>query len=245
MTHPRRASLCLNRAGYWWLVVRIVGSLPALAAAIAVAAGLALAGTVETAGGTSLPIEQVTAIVVSLAAALHTAFASSPSDEPCIELLLSYARPMRLILRQRLAVVASMHATVAVAGTLAAQFMGMGKGLLTEVASWLAPSILLAGTALLVTLVTRQAAFGGLLTTMMWVVFIAGGDALVARWPVLYPLHLFLLPGQTPLAAYALNRCILITGGLAMIARARRLAEAEERMLGVVGAARWGRGLRS
>jgi len=74
---------------------------------------------------------------------------------------------------------------------------------------------------------------GALLATLLWCGMLLGGDALIVRWPFLWPIHIYLQPQSMLHTVYALNRAGLMLAGLALTAMAARLTRDEERMLGV------------
>ena len=69
----------------------------------------------------------------------------------------------------------------------------------------------------------------------MWGGMLIGMDALLTRFPFLWPIHVYLQPGQESLPKYLVNRLSLTGIGLALIFLAAHLAENEERMLGLSG----------
>jgi hypothetical protein len=98
---------------------------------------------------------------------------------------------------------------------------------------WVSPTAWLCGIAVFTALLTRQGTFGALLVTLLWGGTLFGGDALLARWPHLWPLHAYLQPGDVLYDVYALNRGVLILVGLLMTALAAHLVGEPERMLGI------------
>lgn len=217
----------------WKIVVRLVGRLPVAGSAAALALALVLAVIARQTGGAPPSYARTVALVVSLAVGLQSAFVLSPSDEPALEILLTSPSSAPAILVERLAVVGAMQGGVAlIASAIGLIVLSEGNSLLI-VPGWLAPSVCLGGVALLATQLIRQGAIGALLTMMLWGGMTVGGDAMLARWPTLWPLHLFLQPEQTSPAVYALNRAALILLGLVLIALAARLTRNEEHMLGI------------
>ena len=216
---------------------RLVGWLPVAGSAVAVALGLALAAGMVWQGPTGRVVETAVPLVVGLQAA----FLLSPEDEPPLELLLACPRPLAWTLWERWAVMMVLQGSVALAGTFVSLVLlgnegpalSMAEGLPPAVARWLAPCAWLAGVALLTTQLTRQGVFGALLATLMWSGMRVGGDALLSRWPFLWPLHVYLQPEGVAPAVYALNRTGLTLAGLALAALAAYLTRDEERVLGV------------
>ena len=93
----------------------------------------------------------------------------------------------------------------------------------------------LGGVAVFTTLLTRQGVLGALLVTVLWGGTLFGGDALLARWPFLWPVHVYLQPMAVSPTVYALNRVVLTLAGSALAVLGSRLTRDEERMLGVRG----------
>jgi hypothetical protein len=98
---------------------------------------------------------------------------------------------------------------------------------------WLAPAIFLGGAAVLATQAARQGSFGALLATLLWSSLLFGGDAMLRRWPWLWPVHLFLQPDQVSPFIYAANRAALMAAGIAFMAAAPLLLRDEDRALGL------------
>ena len=70
---------------------------------------------------------------------------------------------------------------------------------------------------------------GVLVTSLLWFALTFFGDVLILRWPVAWPLHLYLSPDM---ADFALNRAILVMLGLSLIAlSATGLMGNQERLL--------------
>jgi hypothetical protein len=183
--------------------------------------------------GTSPDYRRWVTFIVPLAVALQSAFLLSPGDEPALEILLASPRSLPRILLERLSVVAVLQGSVALMGSLISLILPGTVSLWGVVAGWLAPCIFLGGVALWVAQLTRQGAFSALLTVMVWGAMLLGGDKMVAHWPALWPIHLFLRPDNVPILLYVFNRIILILVGLAFMARAARYMRNEEHMLGI------------
>jgi len=209
--------------------VQIIGWVPVVGSAVAVALGLTLAAVVVWRG----PAGRVVETIVPLAVGLQAAFLLSPEDEPPLELLLACPRPLARTLWERWAVMMVMQGGVALAGTFVSLVLLGDEGLALAVARWLAPCAWIGGVALFTTQLTRQGVFGALLATLIWGGMLFGGDALLSRWPFLWPLHVYLQPEGLAPAVYALNRAGLTLAGLALAALAAYLTRDEERVLGM------------
>ena len=172
--------------------------------------------------------------LVPLLAAGHAAFLFSPEDEPALELTLALPRPLPWLLAERLALLLGGYGALALASSwLAANLAGEALGV--TVARWLAPLIFLTAVALCVTLIGRQAAFSVGVVGLLWFGLIYAGDGLVTRWPLTWPLHIYMQPGD---AHYALNRAGLALGGagLLLLAVTYLVRDPERVLLGQGGA---------
>lgn len=120
--------------------------------------------------------------------------------------------------------------------------MAAGVGRTAAGFGWAAPALLLTGAAVYVTLRSRLALFGALLTILMWFVLVFMGDALLPGAPVNEPLHLvhpflwlfhpYLTPDQVSPTDYLLNRiAVAALGGVLLVLAGRQLSHSEA-MLG-------------
>ncbi|MCC6192587.1 MAG: hypothetical protein IT318_26475 [Anaerolineales bacterium] len=215
----------------WRTSFKLVGWWPTALSGLAIALGLAFAADSPE----LLP--RVVEVIVPLAFGAQAAFVLAPDSEPPLELLLASPRPVPWALWERLLVLAGLQGSVALVASVVTLSMAPDYGLAQVIARWLAPSAFLGGVAILAAQVTRQGVFGALLATLLWASMLFGGDALLSRWPSLWPLHLFLQPGATAPALYAANRASLLAAGLGMVALAPRLLADEERALDISRAA--------
>lgn len=217
----------------WSTNVRLVGWLPMIGSAVAIIMALILSIIAWWTEGISPAYPRSVTFIVPLAVALQSAFLLSPSEEPSLEILLASPRSLPMILQERLLVVAILHGGIALAGSLISLVLPNTANLLGTVIGWLVPSICLCGISLWVTQLTRQSAFSALLIMVLWGGMCLGGDAMVARWPVLWPLNLFLQLDRVFLFQYVMNRVLLVLVGLATMIRAFQYMCDEEHMLGV------------
>ena len=218
----------------WRTSARLIGWLPVAGCAIAVALGLTfftLAG--RRVSSFSLPAVRVVEAVVPLAVGMQAAFLFSPESEPPLELLLACPRPLAWVLWERLAVMAALQGSIALAGNLAGLALPQAEELHLAVARWLVPCTWFGGVALFTTQLTRQGVFGALLVTLLWGGTLFGGDALLTRWPFLWPLHAYLQREGVASTTYVLNRVLLFLAGLILVVLATHLLRDEERVLGV------------
>jgi hypothetical protein len=166
--------------------------------------------------------------VVPLIAALHAAYLFSPEEEPVLELTLAAPRPLAWTVGERLALLLGGHGAIAfLAGSAVAQLEGLSWA--SSLVRWLAPFLLLTALSVSLTLVRRQAVLSVGFIILLWFGMLWGGDAMLARWPFLWPLHIFLQPGHPH---SALNRAVIILAGLNLLALcASHLLRDEERLL--------------
>ena len=171
-------------------------------------------------------------MVIPLAFGLHAAFVLAPENEPAIELLLSYPKPLTRVMSDRLLTIGLFHGLTALVAILlvAANWNAESTGM--SIMRWLSASMVLGGIAIFTTQLTRQAAFGALLTTLLWASSLYGGDALVMRWPWAWPAHIYLQPENVSLLIYSFNRLSLFLVGLSMMFLAGVLLRDDERSLG-------------
>lgn len=208
--------------------MRLVGWLPTVLCALGVLLLWLLNATIWREGKPLISTVRVVEVIVPLAAGLQAAFLLSPEDEPCLELLLVCPRPIRWALLERIWVMAALMGSIALPGSLM-----QPRYVVLALVRWVSPTAWLCGIAVFTALLTRQGTFGALLVTLLWGGTLFGGDALLARWPHLWPLHAYLQPGDVPSTVYALNRGLLIAVGALLTASAAHLAGDEERMLGI------------
>ncbi len=217
----------------WHASLKLVGWWPTAFSAILIAAGLAVMLPSSQGSGGTAALARVLEVVVPLAFAAQAAFVLAPDGEPPLELLLTCPRPLAWALWERLAVLAGLQGGVALAASLVTVALEPGSVLALAIVRWIAPGALLAAVAVLTTQSSRQGVFGALLATLLWASMLFGGDVLLARWPFLWPLHLFLQPEAASPALYAANRASLVLIGLVLLALAAHLLRNEERVLGL------------
>ncbi len=217
----------------WKVAARMVSWLPAWCAAIAVAASLAIAKLSAVGPGDPTLTPLLVAAIVPLGMGLQAALALSPESEPALELLLACPRPLAWVLVERLVLAAGAEAAIAVTGILAGSALFGGEAFYQILLRLLAPFIFLMGVAAFGTQTTRNGVYGTLLATLMWGGMLFGGDALLSRWPFLWPIHVYLQPEAVSPTVYAINRITLILAGLILTVLAAYLTRDEERMIGI------------
>ncbi len=174
----------------------------------------------------------VVAAIVPLMTGMQAAMLFAPDDEPGLEVQLAAPRPLTWLVWERLTWILLGQGIIGLVGMLVArEVAGVDEALWISLARWLVPLITLAGVGLFITLMSRQTAFGVAMTGVLWFALLAFGDGLVARWPFLWPIHLYLSPTTFPLADYALNRGVVLLAGLGFFLMALHQLRDEERVL--------------
>jgi hypothetical protein len=217
----------------WRVSLRLAGWPPVAGCALAVTFGLALSAAPWRTEGARSRAFRVVETIVPLVVGLQGAYLLSPEDESPLEVLLACPRPIGWALFERLTVLLTLQGSVALIGSLAGWALVEAEPMSITAMRWIAPSMALCGVALFTTQLTRQGVFGALLATVLWGGMFFGGDAMVGRWPFLWPAHLYLQPGDVTPIVYTFNRAALILGGMGTTALAAYLTRDEERMLGV------------
>lgn len=167
--------------------------------------------------------------IVPLVAALQAAFLFAPDDEAALEVMLACPRPIVWVLRERLLILLGLFGGLALLSSLISA-VSTGNDLLSIIVRWVSPATFLIGVSLLATLVSRQPALGVVMAIVMWFGFVVAGDALLDRFPYLWPVHLYLQP-DTLKMTYVLNRISLLVIGIGFIALAAHQLRDEERLL--------------
>ena len=175
---------------------------------------------------------RMVATVVPLVAAMQAAFLFSPDDEPGLEVVLACPRPLAWTVVERLALLLAGQGTAALLGGLAASAVTQTSAL-EGVLAWAVPLVVLSAAAQAITLSTRQPLFSVGIILLLWFGMVwnsgPGGGFLLARWPHLWPLHLYLDPGHPD---FWLNRVALLLAGLNLVVlTAAHLLRDEERVL--------------
>jgi len=185
--------------------------------------------TTQLAGDSRPPVAlaRVVETVIPFAAALHAALLFSPEDEPALEVTLAAPRPLAWTLLERWGLAMAGHGAVGLLGGLIGAQLS-GEAMSVAMARWIAPMFFLAGAAMCVTLTTRQSAFSAGLMLLFWFGLSWAGDAMLVRWPFLWPAQVYLQPDY---AFYWLNRALLCLIGILLVIFAARIVSDDERML--------------
>jgi hypothetical protein len=193
----------------WRISLRLLGWWPVAASAVLVMLAL-LSDALEN---TPISVARVVETIVPLLAAVQAAFLFSPEDEPALEVTLASRRPIAWTMLERLAWLFALQGSVALIGSAAAAGM-TGESLDVAVIRWLAPLTIFVGLAVCLTLLTRQPALSIGLLIVVWCGLILASEQLIALWPFLWPIGVYLQPDRPD---YALNRLFLILLGLWLI----------------------------
>lgn len=193
----------------WRISAHLVGWLPAIASAALIAVGY-LADIKEL---TLFQRARLIESLVPLIAGLQAAFLLSPEDEPALEISLACPRPLARSLLERVGMVLVSQGGVAIIGSMVIA-PAVGESLVIAITRWLAPLLLFVGLGVWLTLITRQAVISVGLLVLLWFGFTFISDSLTVRWPVLWPIGVFLQPDQID---YALNRAFIALIGLGLL----------------------------
>lgn len=223
----------------WKAAFRAVGWIPLVATAVLLVLGW-LIGSSEP---IVLPIFEhlrVIESIVPIAIGLQAAFLFSPDDEPGLEVVMACPRPLAWLLLERLGVLLLLQTIIALAGT-AITVQLTDADLLTALLRWTAPSLFFAGIGIFITLRSRNALFGLMLTGCMWFVLVLFMEAFIPGQPIFAPLHYiqpfgwgvhpFMQPQVLSWQDYLLNRGVLAVIGLALIGISVRELRNQEKML--------------
>jgi hypothetical protein len=213
----------------WRIDLKLIGWLPAALGALALGGFLAFYSTNHI---DNEYLRRIIEVVIPLAFGLHAAFVLAPENEPAIELLLSYPKPITRLLMERLLAIGFLHGSVALAATLLIAVIWNVENTGLALIRWITAGMFLGGLAVFTTQLTRQSAFGALMTTLLWASSLYGGDALLKRWPWAWPFHLYLQPQNSTSSHYFFNRVIFVLVGLGLMFAAAWLLRNDERTLG-------------
>jgi hypothetical protein len=197
------------RGWTWRISLRLLGWWPVAASAVLVA----LALLSDAPKGTSIDAARAVETIVPLLGAVQAAFLFSPEDDPALEATLAARRPIAWTMLERLAWLFALQGSVALIGSAAAARL-TGESLSVAVIHWLAPLLIFVGLAVCLTLLTRQPAMSIGLLIVVWCGLMLASEQLIASWPFLWPIDVYLQPDRPD---YALNRLFLILLGLWLI----------------------------
>jgi hypothetical protein len=172
-------------------------------------------------------VEALLPLIVGLLAGLLFA----PDDEPALEIQAASPRPLYYLLLERGGLMFGLLAAIALGWLLVGQVVFRGEDLLMGTLRWLPPSLCMAGIAMSISVETKHSAFSVLAVLMLWFAMVIGFHELIAIFPFLYPLYLFLDPTSTSEWMFTLNRVLLVTAGLALVTYACQRVMNEEHIL--------------
>jgi hypothetical protein len=209
-------------------VVQVAGAILVIGGTLIV-----MAAHSENAGGVGLPgytlrvVEALLPLIIGLSAGLLFA----PDDEPALEIQAASPRPLYYLLLERGGLMFGVMTAIALGWLLVGQIVFSGEDLLAGTLRWLPPSLCMAGIAMSISVETKHSAFSVLTVLMLWFAMMIGFHELIALFPFLYPVYLFLDPTSTSEWMFTLNRVLLVTVGLALVAYACQRATNEEHIL--------------
>ena len=212
------------RGWTWRISLRLLGWWPVAASAVLVALALLL----DALESTPISIARAVESIVPLLAAVQAAFLFSPEDEPALEVTLACRRPIAWTMLERLVWLFGLQGSIALIGSTVSAGL-TGESLSVAIVRWLAPLLIFVGVAVCLTLLSRQPAMSIGLVIVVWCGLLLASEQLVASWPFLWPIDVYLQPDQPD---YALNRIFLILLGLGLIRLAMTyFIHDEERLL--------------
>lgn len=169
-------------------------------------------------------------IAIPLMIGLHAAFAFAPEDESALELLCAAPRPLAYLLIERVAWLILLHGAVALTATaILADLLPADP--FTLIIRWLPPSALMLAFGVYAALMGRRSNVSALLVVGISLALLIGADGLVARFPVLTPIHPYLTTADP--AVYALNRIAVTLLAFVLFARSFWIVRHDERLLGI------------
>lgn len=169
-------------------------------------------------------------IAIPLIIGLHAAFAFAPEDESALELLCAAPRPLSYLLFERIIWLILLHGTVALTATIILADL-LPANALALIVRWLPPSALMLAFGVYAALMGRRSNVSALLVVGISLALLIGADSLVARYPILTPIHPYLITNDP--AAYALNRVVVSALALILFARTLWIVRHDERLLGI------------
>jgi pimeloyl-ACP methyl ester carboxylesterase len=177
-----------------------------------------------------LNTDNIVMTVVSLFFGAHAAFLFSPDDEPALEILLALPRRIGWILVERFASLWLLLGAVGLVGAVVVVGLTDDYDLVVALSRWAVPALVLSSLAVYITISSREAILSIMLTSVLWGVMLFLGDTMVGRWPLLWPIQLFLSPEHSD---FALNRLFLTALSLNLLVYAVYQLHDEERVLGL------------
>lgn len=223
----------------WRMTFYLTGLPYAVISLIMVWAGVAVAFA-DPAARSSFRLAE---LVIPFLGAVQGAFLFAPSDEHALEVMLAAPRPARWLIGERAAALLMMQGAVGLTASAVMALLPGGADLMSAILRWLPPLIALSGIAGYVSFLFGRSSFGLLTAILLFGVTLIGGDAIAASWQIwqaggafsltalLWPVHLFLPAETAGVAAYGINRAVLMAIGLLALLQMMRLIERPERIL--------------
>ena len=218
----------------WRVDLKLIGWWPVAVSAVLLILFFILESRQPVSGDlfVSIYVRRAVETVAPLLFAVQASFIFGPDNEPALELLVSYPKPLTRLFLDRLLLVGAMHLAIALAATLVFVLTWHVENPALAVLRWLVDAIALGGVAVFTTQVTRQGVFGTLLATLLWGASLYGGDGILRAWKWFWPFHIYLQPEKFGLGIYLLNRLALAGVGLGLFMLAMRFLGDEDRLLG-------------
>ena len=190
----------------------------------------------------NLEPEVVIGLAIPLIVGLQSALLFSPQDEPALEVIAACPRGVSWLILERWVGVCLGQFVFALAALIVSYLLVPGQDLTIMVARWLPPAVLFSGLAIFITIRSRVAAFGLVMTTVLWFIFVGFGDLLLpGALPLFFPLnyiqpflwgiHPYVQPNDLSEMGYWINRLCVSALGLALIFSAVDGLRDEEQLL--------------
>jgi pimeloyl-ACP methyl ester carboxylesterase len=179
--------------------------------------------------------------IIPLVMCIQVALMFSPDDEPALEVLLACPRRISWLLLERLGIILSAHAGIALVGVALSLALNPEQDVTLAIVRWIPPAIFLSGIGVYTTVRSRVAAFGVTVAGLIWFGMILFGAALLPGQPIFWPLNYlqpflwpanpYLQPGQLAIGDYWLNRAFVTAAGIGLIMLAVYYLRDEESIL--------------
>jgi hypothetical protein len=170
-------------------------------------------------------------IVIPFLFGLQAALIFAPDDEPALEVLLACPRPAAYIILERAMTLTAMLGGIALLATVVNTQLPLAENIAIATVRWLVPSLLIGSAALYLSLAAGRANFGLLLSIVMCLSALVGGDYIVGLQPGLWFAHPYLRPDAVTPEMYAVNRLFLLVIAAVVFVRALTLSRDEARLL--------------
>lgn len=137
----------------------------------------------------------------------------APDDEPILELMLSSPRPVRYVFYERALVLIALQGGVGLAASLVVA--AQGADFAVHVLRWLPPTVAAMGASVFASLWGRRSSYGVLMAVVLCAGMALAQEVLLASYPDLWPVVLYVQPADVTPEQYLINRVLLVLIGAA------------------------------